>query len=103
MSVRPAECAAVRVTAAALPLRFELRWYDDTESIVPLWWLGVWGPHTDELIRTEVLQGPRHVSREALYAWLADIVPTPAAHGLAADAAGTDVDGGGARVLASGS
>jgi hypothetical protein len=93
VSVRPVECAAVRVTAAALPLRYDLRWYDDTESIVPLWWLGVWGPGPDELIRTEVLQGPRRTSRRQLYDWLVGVVPPAPAARLAADAADA-ADGG---------
>ena len=92
MSVRPPESAAVRVTASALPLRYDLRWYDDTESIVPLWWLGVWGPGVDELVRTEALQGPRQESPTRLYAWLVEVVPPVAAACLAADAVGSADD-----------
>lgn|GEM_PF-4726279 len=93
MSVRPVESAAVRVTAAALPLRYDLRWYDDTESIVPLWWLGVWGPGVDELVRTEVLQGSRLVPPADLYSWLVQVVPPAAAARLVTDAVGSADDG----------
>ena len=74
MSVRPVDSAALRVTATALPLRYDLRWYDGSESIVPLWWLGVWGPGADDLFRTEVLQGPLGVSPGQLYDWLVGAV-----------------------------
>ena len=94
MSVRPVESATVRVTAVALPLRYDLRWYDESESIVPLWWLGVWGPGADELIRTEVLQGPRRLPPSDLYEWLVDVVLPATATGLVAEAVGSADEGG---------
>lgn len=89
MSVRPPESAAVRVTAVDPPLRYDLRWYDDTESIVPLWWLGVWGPGVDDLVCTEVLAGSRQASSVVLRSWLIQVVPPAAAAHLVTDASRT--------------
>ena len=91
VAVRPVEAAAVRVTAAAGKFVYDLRWYDHSESIVPLWWLGVWEPATDELVHTEVLDGPSSVSPRDLFGWLGGVAPGPlAAHlvGRAARAVG---------------
>jgi len=89
--VRPREAAAVGVTSVNGDLAYDLRWYDGSQSIVPLWWLGVWESGTDELLRTEVLDGPCSVSPLDLFAWLAELAPDPVAvHlvGLAARTAG---------------
>jgi hypothetical protein len=79
--------ASVRVTAAACELDYDLRWYDDRESIVPLWWLGVWERATDDLVHTEVLDGPCSVSPRDLFAWLAGAAPEPVAAHLVGQAA----------------
>jgi hypothetical protein len=42
VAVRPREAAAVGVTSVNGDLAYDLRWYDESQSIVPLWWLGVW-------------------------------------------------------------
>ena len=85
VSVRPANEAAVRVTAVDRDLAYDLRWYDESASIVPLWWLGIWERGSDELVRTEILQGPRAHSPRDLFDWLAGAAPGPlAAHRVAA-------------------
>ncbi len=81
MSVRPAHDAAVRVTVSSHELLYDLRWYDDSESIVPLWWLGAWERGTDELLHTGIIQGPRSLSPRALFDWLTEAAPSSlAAH-----------------------
>ena len=82
---------AVAVASATGGLTYDLRWYDGSQSIVPLWWLGVWEPGTDELVRTEILDGPCSVSPLDLHVWLAGAAPAPVAAllvGLAARAVG---------------
>jgi hypothetical protein len=86
MSVRPVEAAALAVAANSSDLVYDVRWYDDTESVVPLWWLGVWVRGTDHLVHTEILQGPRSMSRRDLYDWLARTAPAPIASRLATEA-----------------
>lgn len=91
MSVRPAHEAAVRVTAVDRDLAYDLRWYDESASIVPLWWLGIWERGSDELVRTEILQGPRTHSPRDLFDWLAGAAPEPLAAHLVAVVAGVVV------------
>ena len=98
MSVRPVDSAALRVTATALPLRYDLRWYDGSESIVPLWWLGVWGPGADDLFRTGVLRDRSGCPPGSSTTGWSGRCPRWAASRLVADAVGY---GPGGRRLAS--
>ena len=79
MTVRPRETVAVAVTSATGELTYDLRRYDGSQSLVPLWWFGVWERGTDELVRTEVLDGPCSVSPLDLHAWLTGAAPDPVA------------------------
>ena len=87
MSVRSTSWAAIRVTAPASTIGYELCWFDTTASIVPLWWLGAWRADTDELLLTEVLQAPARISPAVLVEWLRPIVGNDIAAVLAAGAA----------------
>lgn len=84
MSVRPAEAATIRATATTPELGYDLRWYDLSESIVPLWWLGTWVQDTGELVYTSVHQGTGHESPADLFAWLSETTPELVAKNLVA-------------------
>ena len=87
MTQRPVESAAVRVVACTPSLEYDLRWYDTTESLVPLWWLGTVERPAGELVATAVLAAGPAVSPLDLYAWLATSAPAPVASHLVASAA----------------
>jgi hypothetical protein len=86
MSLEPAGSAAVNVSERTAALRYDLRWYRSSDFVVPVWWLGVTDPETDQLDRTEVFRGTDDVGPNELLRWLTTVVGDAVARRLAASA-----------------
>lgn len=69
MSLESAGTAQIRVIGDGDAQRFELRYYESTDFIVPMWWFGV-TDSSGELELTAVLSGARHTPAD-LVLWLA--------------------------------
>ena len=76
--------SALQVTARTPSLTYDLRWYDDSGSIVPLWWLGIEDPDDGDLVFTDVLHGDEWTAPDRLRTWLAAAVPGAVADHLVA-------------------
>lgn len=84
MAARHRHPSALRVTARTPSLTYDLRWYDNSGSIVPLWWLGIEDSCDGDLVFTDVLHGDDGTAPDRLRTWLAASVPGPMADHLVA-------------------
>ena len=84
MVARHRNPSALQVTARTPSLTYDLRWYDDSGSIVPLWWLGIEDSGDGDLVFTDVLHGDEGTDPDHLRMWLAAAVPGPMADHLVA-------------------
>ena len=82
MSVSSA-AASIRVRARIAGFDYDLRWYDSSESLVPLWWLGAADHASGELLMTAVCEDHDTSDRVRILHWLRSVVPEEIAVRLA--------------------